>query len=72
MAFSMGYCIMSRDSAQKQDEIRTSSRLRAWWLSKFKGYRIKLVIKKSPKPGILGGVKYESVWVLAPQRIEWG
>lgn len=50
-------------------EIATTSRLQAWWLSKFKGYRVKIV-KKSLKPGSLGGFRKMTQWVLTPRNKE--
>jgi len=59
---------MTRDSLEREGEVHTKWRLRAWWLSKVKGYRIKLIVRKSPRQTVFGGVKYDSLWILTPQR----
>ena len=59
---------MTEISVEKEGEVQTKSRLRAWWLSTFRGYRIKLIVNGSPKQTVFGGVKYDSLWILKPQR----
>lgn len=63
---------MTGNSVEQEGEVQTKSRLRAWWLSTFKGYRIKLIVNGSPKQTVFGGVKYDSLWILIPQRNGYG
>jgi hypothetical protein len=50
---------------QQQDIVETSSRVHAWWLNWFEGY--KLVGKRLyPRRNFLGGIAYERVWLLKP------
>jgi len=59
---------MTQNSLEHKGEVETKSRLRAWWLSKVKGYKIKLIVAKAPRQTVFGGVKYDSLWILTPQR----
>ena len=59
---------MTENSVEQTGEVQTKSRLRAWWLSTVKGYRIKLIVNGSPRRTLFGGVKYDSLWILKPQR----
>ena len=58
---------MTQGSLENRGEVQTKSRLRAWWLSKVKGYQIKLIVAKAPKQTVFGGVKYDRLWILTPQ-----
>jgi len=55
---------------EKKGEIKTMSRLCAWWLTTFKGYKVKLCIRSSPKFTIFRTVSYKNTWVL--ERIDGG
>ena len=44
--------------------IETSSRIRAWWLNTFQGYRVTQE-KLLPRKGSFGRVTYHHVWVLS-------
>ena len=43
--------------------IVTSSRLKAWWLTRIRGYTV-LNVRHVPKKGIFGQLKYDSLWFL--------
>lgn len=45
--------------------LKTRSGVRAWWLRTVWGYRL-VEVRKYPKSGLLGGVRYDSVYRLAP------
>lgn len=45
--------------------LKTRSGLRAWWLRAVRGYRL-VEVRKYPKAGLFGGVKYDSVYRLTP------
>lgn len=47
---------------RKEEQIETSSRLRALYLEKVKGHRVN-VTKKCPRYGLLGQVTYSKSWV---------
>jgi hypothetical protein len=49
---------------EKRGEIRTHSALRAWWLHKVKGYRLKVQVKTDPVPTAFRGIRYRKTWVL--------
>lgn len=44
--------------------IETSSRIRAWWLNTFQGYRIREE-RLLPRKGSFGRMTYDHVWVLS-------
>jgi len=46
------------------DVIQTDSRMRAWWLTTFKGYKVK-TLRRQPKAGLFGVLRYESHWLLS-------
>ena len=48
---------------KQQGAIETSSRLRAWWLNTFRGYRI-FEQKECPYEGSFGRVGFKTVWML--------
>ena len=52
-------------------EIKTTSRMEAWWLQTVKKYTVKHIVRSAPKPSMLGGIKYHTLWVLqAPDDAE--
>ncbi len=57
---------MAENTAGRPEEVKTRSRFRAWWLSKFKGYRVKLIVNGSPRVSMFGRVKYDNLWILTP------
>ncbi|MBI5093582.1 MAG: hypothetical protein HZB26_14205 [Candidatus Hydrogenedentes bacterium] len=54
-------------TTEDEDVVTTNSRVRAWWLTTFKGYRVKTV-RRQPMAGFLGSVRYECQWLLAAER----
>lgn len=55
---------MATTMIRKHDgSIETSSRLRAWWLNTFQGYRI-YEQKERPHEGSFGRVVFKTVWLL--------
>ena len=50
-------------SRKSEQGIVTSSRWRAWWLVKMKGYVV-LNVRHMPKQGAFGRLKYDSIWFL--------
>ncbi len=51
---------------EQEGEVKTTSRLRVWLLTTFKGYKVKLRITSSPKFTIFRTVAYKNTWVLQP------
>lgn len=51
------------DGRGEENVLCTTSRLKAWWLSLFKGYSIKCV-RREPRQASFGSLSYKSVWVL--------
>lgn len=49
----------------REGSVKTSSSLRKWWLTKFKGYKVETVADH-PNGYVLGRVKYTRTWVLRP------
>lgn len=49
--------------------IKTRSRVRAWWLSTFRGYNIESV-RRVPKVASFGRIVYDSIWILKPRPVE--
>ena len=47
------------DSVERPGEVRTHSALRAWWLRKVGGYRLKLQIKSDPVPTAFRRIRYK-------------
>ncbi len=45
--------------------LKTRSGLRAWWLRAVRGYRL-VEVRKYPKSGLFGGVRYDSIYRLTP------
>jgi hypothetical protein len=45
-------------------EITTESRMEAWWLLTVKGYKVRSIVRSSPRSGMFGGIKYHTLWVL--------
>ena len=54
------------DMQHKSGEIRTHSAVRAWWLIKFKNYRLKIKVRSNPEPTVFGRIRYKNTWVLEP------
>lgn len=55
---------MSTTLIKKQKgAVETSSRLRAWWLNVFHGYKV-FEQKLLPQEGAFGHVTYKTVWML--------
>ncbi len=52
------------DSVERPEEVRTHSALRAWWLCKVGGYRLKLQIKSEPVPTVFRSIRFKKTWVL--------
>lgn len=52
-------------SSGSMTDISTTSGIRAWWLSKVKGYKIRSIVQM-PRLGSFGRVKYYRRWILAP------
>ena len=48
-------------------DICTSSLLRVWWLSTFRGYRIRSSTQM-PRAGRFGRMRYYTRWILAPKE----
>jgi len=46
--------------------VETSSRLRAWWLSTFGGYKV-YSVHRTPKEGTFRSITYDSVYKLRPK-----
>ena len=55
------------DILEKDGDVRTTSHLRAWWLTTFKGYELRIQVKRSPKRTIFGRIAYKNTWVLQPR-----
>lgn len=53
--------------AQRLDRLQTASRIRARWLSAFKGYRV-VSVRKQPRSAMFGRMVYDTIWVLAGQE----
>lgn len=54
-------------TAQGDSEIvETRSKMKAWWLQTFSGYKISSV-HRIPKEGSFGSIKYDSVYKLRPK-----
>ena len=47
--------------------LHTSSGLKAWWLCTLRGYHV-VEVRRRPKLGMLGGIKYDSVWFIEPDE----
>jgi hypothetical protein len=58
---------MSKEDIDESEEVTTTSRLQAWWLTKFKGYEV-IIVTKSLKPATFGGFRKSNEWVLAPRQ----
>jgi len=52
------------DISEERAEVRTHSALRAWWLCKIKGYRLKVQVKSEPVPTTFRRIRYNKTWVL--------
>ncbi len=52
------------DVPEKRGEVRTHSALRAWWLRKCRGYRLKVQVKSDPVPTAFRRIRYKKMWVL--------
>lgn len=46
--------------------VETRSKVKAWWLQTFGGYKISSV-HRIPKEGSFGSIKYDSVYKLRPK-----
>lgn len=53
--------------ATDTDLVKTHSRLRAWWLCKFNGFRV-VSISQLPITTMAGGIRYSRTWWLAPRN----
>ena len=58
------------DTSKTRREIRTHSALRAWWLCKIKGYRLKHRMRSEPVATVFRRVRYKKTWVLGLPAIE--
>jgi len=58
---------MDTDTSGLSDEVRTESRIHSWWLSWFKGYEVKLIIRKKPRVTMFRRIKYDTTWVMIPR-----
>jgi len=56
--------VPTQDITERCGEVRTHSALRAWWLCKARGYRIKLQVKSDPVPTAFRRIRYKKTWVL--------
>jgi hypothetical protein len=52
-----------------QGTVKTSSRMHAWWLTKFRGYSLEH-LEESPNSISFGQVVYKRTWWLKPQDDE--
>jgi hypothetical protein len=59
----------AREEGGRNGLVRTRSRLRAWWLCTFGGYRV-LSVSKQPAPTIYGSIRYIKTWSLALRTAE--
>lgn len=55
---------MSQNEHNGASEVKTTSRLQAWWLQAVKKYELKTIVRSSPQPGLFGGIKYHTIWIL--------
>ena len=61
--------VVTEGSGAPKLGIKTRWRLRAWWLSTFRGYNIESV-RRVPKVASFGQIAYNSIWVLKPKPVE--
>ena len=51
----------------KANEVATTSRMRAWWLSTIRHHSVETV-HSVPRQGLLGGIKYTNTWILSREE----
>ena len=55
---------MNHNMFKDVSEIKTTSRMEAWWFRTVKKYTVKSIVRSAPKPSMLGGIKYHTLWIL--------
>ena len=65
--FNKGRSRMQLERVEEPGKIRVTSWLRAHWLMRFGGYKLKLHIRSSPRVNLFGRFKYKHTWVLVPR-----
>lgn len=58
---------MTTTRSDGHTEITTSARMRAWWLTTFRGYALKSK-KRVPHESVFGESYYKNHWVLTNQK----
>ena len=62
---------ITNDSPIPAAALMNCSRFRAWCLSTFKGYGVRLV-REVPHTGLFGGVRYKRLWAIERPDLRQG
>lgn len=52
---------------RNSDTLWISSAIKAWWLIKFRGYRV-ITVRQVPRASAFGGVRYSRRWLMSTPR----
>lgn len=61
--------VVNTSGSDGKTEITTSARVRAWWLTTFRGYAVESK-RRVPHESALGKIYYKNRWVLTKQKDE--